>query len=163
MTMTVAGRIDMGVRNKVYWVDKLANTESGDDADTLRGSAHRNVCLLSTLRFSMGTVLPDVPKSQLSQGDSLHVGFCDLLTWLFLSLITFLLFGTRYPKLIWNQPFLQRASVKKKWWLVGAEGEGEGVGWTGSLGLIDAHYCIWSGEAMRCCCRAQGTLSSCLW
>ena len=24
-------------------------------------------------------------------------------------------------------------------------GEGEGVGWTGCLGLIDANYCIWSG------------------
>ena len=23
--------------------------------------------------------------------------------------------------------------------------EGEGVGWTGSLGLIDAHYCLWNG------------------
>ena len=23
--------------------------------------------------------------------------------------------------------------------------EGEGVGWTGSLGLKDANYCIWSG------------------
>ena len=26
-----------------------------------------------------------------------------------------------------------------------AEGEGEGVGWTGSLGLVDANYCMWSG------------------
>ena len=26
-----------------------------------------------------------------------------------------------------------------------AKGEGEGVGWTGNLGLIDADYCIWSG------------------
>ena len=25
------------------------------------------------------------------------------------------------------------------------EGEGEGVGWTGRLGLIDANYCIGSG------------------
>ena len=25
-----------------------------------------------------------------------------------------------------------------------AKGEGEGVGWTGSLWLIDANYCIWS-------------------
>ena len=25
------------------------------------------------------------------------------------------------------------------------EGEGEGVEWTGSLGLVDANYCIWSG------------------
>jgi len=29
--------------------------------------------------------------------------------------------------------------------LVVAKEEGEGVGWTGSLGLIDASYCIWSG------------------
>ena len=29
--------------------------------------------------------------------------------------------------------------------LVVAKGEGEGVGWTGSLGLVDANYCIWSG------------------
>ena len=26
-----------------------------------------------------------------------------------------------------------------------AKGEGEGVGWTGSLGLIDANYCLWIG------------------
>ena len=26
------------------------------------------------------------------------------------------------------------------------EGEGEGVGWTGSVGLIDINYCLWSGE-----------------
>ena len=26
-----------------------------------------------------------------------------------------------------------------------AKGEGEGFGWTGSLGLKDANYCIWSG------------------
>ena len=29
--------------------------------------------------------------------------------------------------------------------LVITKGEGKGVGWTGSLGLIDANYCIWSG------------------
>ena len=29
--------------------------------------------------------------------------------------------------------------------LVVAKGEGEGVGWTGSLRLIDPNYCIWSG------------------
>ena len=28
--------------------------------------------------------------------------------------------------------------------LVVANGEGEGVGWTGSLGLIDRNYCIWN-------------------
>ena len=26
-----------------------------------------------------------------------------------------------------------------------AKGEREGVGWTGSLGLADANYCIWPG------------------
>ena len=25
------------------------------------------------------------------------------------------------------------------------KGEGEGVGWTGKMGLIDTNYCIWSG------------------
>ena len=29
--------------------------------------------------------------------------------------------------------------------LVVAEGEAEGVGWTGRLGLVDANYYIWSG------------------
>ena len=29
--------------------------------------------------------------------------------------------------------------------LVVAKGEEDGVGWTGSLGLVDANYCIWSG------------------
>ena len=29
--------------------------------------------------------------------------------------------------------------------LVVAKGEGERVGWTGSLRLVDADYCIWSG------------------
>jgi len=27
--------------------------------------------------------------------------------------------------------------------LVVAKGVGEGVGWTGSLGLIDANFCLW--------------------
>ena len=44
--------------------------------------------------------------------------------------------------------------------LVVAMGEGEGVGWTGSLGFIDAGYCLWNGLAMRSCCAALGTLSS---
>ena len=29
--------------------------------------------------------------------------------------------------------------------LVVAKGEGEGVGGTGNLGLIDANYCLWNG------------------
>ena len=44
--------------------------------------------------------------------------------------------------------------------LVVAKEEGEGVGQTGTLGLIDANYCIWSGEAMRSYCLALGTIST---
>ena len=44
--------------------------------------------------------------------------------------------------------------------LVVAKGEGEGVEWLGSLGLIDANYCFWNGSAMRSCCVALGTMSS---
>ena len=43
--------------------------------------------------------------------------------------------------------------------VVDREGKGEEVGWTGSLGLVDANYCIWSGRAMRSCSIAQGALS----
>ena len=41
-----------------------------------------------------------------------------------------------------------------------ANEEGEGVGWTKSLGLVDANYCIWSGWAMKSCSIAQGTISN---
>ena len=44
--------------------------------------------------------------------------------------------------------------------LVVAKGEGEGVEWIESLGLIDADYCLWNGLAMRSCCVALGTMSS---
>ena len=30
--------------------------------------------------------------------------------------------------------------------LVVAKGEEEGVGWTGSLGLVDANFCIWNKQ-----------------
>ena len=43
--------------------------------------------------------------------------------------------------------------------LVVAKGEGEGVGWIGSLGSIDANYCLWNGLAMRSCFVALGTMS----
>ena len=43
--------------------------------------------------------------------------------------------------------------------LVVAKGKGEGVGRSGSLGLIDADYCLWNGLAMRSCCVALGTMS----
>ena len=44
--------------------------------------------------------------------------------------------------------------------LVFSKGEEEGAGWIGSLGLIDADYCLWNGLAMRCCRVALGTMSS---
>ena len=44
--------------------------------------------------------------------------------------------------------------------LVVAKGEGEAVGWIGSLGLIDADYCPWNGLARRSCWGALATLSS---
>ena len=44
--------------------------------------------------------------------------------------------------------------------LVVAKGEEEGVGWIGSLGLIDANYGLWNELAMRSCCIALGTMSS---
>ena len=43
--------------------------------------------------------------------------------------------------------------------LVVAKGEGEGVGWMGSLGLMDANYCFWNGLTMRSCCVALRTMS----
>ena len=44
--------------------------------------------------------------------------------------------------------------------LVVAKGEGEEVGRTGNLGLIDVDYCLQDGLAMRSCCIALGTISS---
>ena len=38
--------------------------------------------------------------------------------------------------------------------------KGEGVGWTGNLGFINANYCLWNGEAVRSCCVGLGTMSS---
>ena len=37
--------------------------------------------------------------------------------------------------------------------------KGEGVGWFGSVGLIDADCCLWNELAMRSCCVALGTMS----
>ena len=44
--------------------------------------------------------------------------------------------------------------------VVVAKGEVEGVGRFGSLGLMDANYCLWNELAMRSCCVALGTMSS---
>ena len=41
-----------------------------------------------------------------------------------------------------------------------AKGKWEGVGWMGSLGLIDSDYCLWNGLAMRSCCIILGSMSS---
>ena len=38
-----------------------------------------------------------------------------------------------------------------------AKGEGERVGWFGSLGLIDTNSCLWNGWAVRACCVALGS------
>ena len=43
--------------------------------------------------------------------------------------------------------------------LVAAQGEREGVGGIGSLGLTDANYCSWNGFTMRSCCVALRTMS----
>ena len=43
--------------------------------------------------------------------------------------------------------------------LVVAKGEGKGVGWIGSLGLIDANYCLRNRLAIRSYCVALGTMS----
>ena len=40
------------------------------------------------------------------------------------------------------------------------EGEEEGLGWNGNLGLIETDYGLWNGLAMRTCCVALGTMSS---
>ena len=44
--------------------------------------------------------------------------------------------------------------------LVVAKGEGEGGGWLGRLGLIDAECCLQDGLAMGSCCVALESLSS---
>ena len=43
--------------------------------------------------------------------------------------------------------------------LVVAWGEGEGGGWMGNLGLMDADYCLQNGLAMRIYCVALRTMS----
>ena len=44
--------------------------------------------------------------------------------------------------------------------LVVAKGEEKGMEQIGSLGLIDANYCLWNGLAVRSCCVALGTMFS---
>ena len=44
-----------------------------------------------------------------------------------------------------NEPFYRKETHGLGEQTCGCQGEGEGVGWTGNLGLIDANYCIWNG------------------
>ena len=44
--------------------------------------------------------------------------------------------------------------------LVVAKDEEEGVGWTGTLGLVDANYYLSKGWAMKSYCVAQGMIST---
>ena len=59
-----------------------------------------------------------------------------------------------------NEPFHRKENYDLENRLVVAKSEGEGMGWIGNLGLIDANYCLWNGLAMRACCVALGTMSS---
>ena len=43
--------------------------------------------------------------------------------------------------------------------LVVAQGKGEGVGWIGSLRLMNANYCFWNGLTTRSPCVALRTMS----
>ena len=44
-----------------------------------------------------------------------------------------------------NEPFHRKETHGLGEKTCGCQGEGEGVGWTGNLGLIDANYCLWNG------------------
>ena len=44
--------------------------------------------------------------------------------------------------------------------LVVAKGEGEEMGWMGSLGLVDANYYISNGSVLKSYCTEQGTVSN---
>jgi len=57
-----------------------------------------------------------------------------------------------------NEPFHRKENHGLGEKTYGCQGEGEGVGWIRSLGLIDADYCLWNGLAMRSCCVALGTV-----
>ena len=55
-----------------------------------------------------------------------------------ISYIWNLIYGT-------NEPFHRKENHGHENRLVVAKREGEGVGWTGNLGLIEANYCLWNG------------------
>ena len=47
-----------------------------------------------------------------------------------------------------NEPFHRKETHGLGGWTYGCQGGGEGVGWIGSLGLIDINYCLCSVLAM---------------
>ena len=75
-----------------------------------------------------------------------HLGFCHVLA----IVSSAILYDITY---IWNQIYgTNDLSTEKK--IIDLENrsvvaereqEGEGMGWTGNLGLIDANYCLWNG------------------
>ena len=44
-----------------------------------------------------------------------------------------------------NEPFHRKENHGLGEQTCGCQGVGEGVGWIGNLGLIDADYCLWNG------------------
>jgi len=62
--------------------------------------------------------------------------------------------------ILWHRRTFPQKIMDLKDRLVVAKGEGKGIEWTGSLGLIDATFCLWNGLAMISCCVALETLSS---
>lgn len=63
---------------------------------------------------------------------------------------------------IWNlihgtdEPVHRKENHRQGEQTCGCQGGGDGVGWTGNLGLMDANYCLWNGLAMTSCCVALG-------
>ena len=54
-----------------------------------------------------------------------------------------LIFGTQYTAQINVSTEKKITDLENR--LVVAKREGEGIGWTGNLGLINANYCFWNG------------------
>ena len=57
-----------------------------------------------------------------------------------------------------NKPFHRKETHGLGEQTCGCQGGGEGAGWTGNLGLIEANHCFWNELTMRSCCIALGTI-----